>query len=339
MVTVRLKSVHVIRTRLADGRRVEYHYAWKGKGAPRLPGAPGSPEYVAAFEAAHRARKQPKTGTLREVICAYKASGEYTKLSAHTTRAYARYLDMIEAKFGTLPLAALDEPKIKRHFRAWRDSMASTPRSADYAVGVLKTLLEWGVEDEYFAENHAAKVKRLHRVDRSDSIWTADDFTAFEREASKELRWAVRLAAFTGLRQSDLISLVWTHYDGSSFSLRTSKRGKEVIIPAVAGCQKLMGEIEKRHAVVLTTERGKRRWTADGLRSSFRKACLDAGIKRTFHDLRRTAATNLMASGIEKSQVAMIMGWEETAVEALKLKYVSRKAVVAAVLAKLEKGV
>lgn len=338
MVTVRLKGVHVIRTTLADGSRVAYHYAWKGKGAPRLTGAPGSPEYVASFQEAHRARKQPQTGTLRDVIVAYKASGDYTKLSDHTKRAYARYLDLIDAKFGKMLLGALDEAKIKRHFRSWRDSMAATPRTADYAVGVLKTLIEWGVEGEYFAENYASKIKRLHRVDRSDSIWTVDDFTAFERFATKELRWAVRLAAFTGLRQGDLINVVWTHYDGTSFQLRTSKRGKVVTVPAIAGCRRLMGEIEKRQAVVLTTHRGKRRWTADGLRSSFAKACADSGVKRTFHDLRRTAATQLLMSGIEASQVAMIMGWAESDVEQLKLKYVSRKAVVAAVLAKLEKG-
>ena len=45
-----------------------------------------------------------------------------------------------------------------------------------------------------------------------------------------------------------------------------------------------------------------------------------AGIKRTFHDLRRTAATNLISAGIDASKVAMIMGWSEEEIEALKRK-------------------
>jgi integrase len=89
--------------------------------------------------------------------------------------------------------------------------------------------------------------------------------------------------------------------------------------------------------VILTTERGKRPWTADGLRSSFGKACKDAGVTRTFHDLRRTAATNLYRPGSRRPGGA-IMGWAEADVEAMKRKYVSRAAVVAAVLAKLEKA-
>ena len=44
-------------------------------------------------------------------------------------------------------------------------------------------------------------------------------------------------------------------------------------------------------------------------------------------------------AGIEASQVALVMGWSEKAVEDLKRKYVSRTAVVQAVLAKLEKAV
>jgi len=46
-----------------------------------------------------------------------------------------------------------------------------------------------------------------------------------------------------------------------------------------------------------------------------------------------------LMAGIEASQVALVMGWSEKAVDDLKRKYVSRTAVVQAVLAKLEKAV
>ena len=161
---------------------------------------------------------------------------------------------------------------------------------------------------------------------------------AFVGSASKELRWAVGLALHTGLRQSDLIRLPWGAFDGTSFIDRTSKTRRDVLIPAGPECQALMRSIEKRHLIILTTQRGKSPWTADGLRSSFRKACAQVGIKKTFHDLRRTACTNLLCAGVEASKVAMIMGWSEDEVEALKRKYVSRAEVVKAVLAQLEKG-
>lgn len=244
----------------------------------------------------------------------------------------------IEAEFHDLPIDALNERGVVDHFYRWRDGMAKTPRHADYAVAVLKRLLAWSMKRGKIAVNHAEAIERLHRSDRSESIWAADDFKALRPHASKELWWAVRLAAFTGLRQGDLIGLTWTHYDGESFQVRTSKSGRFVTIPATVACQALMKEVAKRQVTILTTSRGKRPWTADGLRSSFRKACLDAGIKRTFHDLRRTAATHLVASGLDAGGVALIMGWSEDAVESLKRRYVSRSAVVRSMLEKIDRG-
>lgn len=150
---------------------------------------------------------------------------------------------------------------------------------------------------------------------------------------------AVLLGLYTGLRQGDLIRLAWNHEKGGALDLHTKKRSREAVVPITPECRALLGRIEKRGPVILTTARGKRPWTADGLRSSFNKACDRAKVSRTFHDLRRTAATYLLGKGLEASQVAMVMGWSEKAVEDLKRKYVSRAEVVQAVLAKLEKAV
>jgi integrase len=336
VVLVPLKGVHVVRARLKSGV-VEYHYAWRG--GPRLKGKPGSQEYVASFHAAMETRKAPTTGDVRSLIVAFKASPEFAKLGDHTKRAYRKYLDMIEAEWGDAPLAVLDDPDIGAEFDDWRDTMADTPRAADYAVGTLKRLLAWGIKKRRFNKtNQAEKIERLHTADRSESIWTEDDFKAFAQVASDELRWAVELAALSGLRQSDLISLTWNQYDGETIQTRTSKAGKFVTVPVTKACRSLMEQITKRHLIVLTTERGGRPWTADGLRSSFRKACAKARVKRTFHDLRRTAATNLLRAGVGAPEVAIIMGWSEDDVETLKRRYVSRSAIVRSVLAKLEQG-
>ena len=334
MALVGLKHVHVVTSK---GRT--YHYAWRG--GPRLPGAPGSPEYVEAYAAAHRARKAPESHgkTVKALIVAFKASPEFEKLGEHTKRAYRTYLDLIEREFGDMPLIAVDDPDVAEEFYAWRDGMSDKPRTADYAVSTLKRLLAWGKKRRRSnKENHAEDIERLHSANKSDAIWTADDFTAFDKIASPELSWTVHLAAFTGLRQSDLIRLAWNHESDGAFGFLTSKRGKFVTIPITPACRALLDRIPKRGPVILTTERGKRPWTADGLRSSFGKTCKDAGVKRTFHDLRRTAATGLLSAGLDSAQVALLMGWSEDDVEAMKRKYVSRAAVVKAVLAKLEKG-
>lgn len=334
MVTVRLRGVHVVTSR---GR--QYHYAWRG--GPRLSGEPGSAEYIKSFASAHASRKAPITGTFRQIIIQYRASSAYAKLGDHTTRAYAKHLDAIEARFGSLPIKALDDVGVRRHFIAWQDTMADRPRTADMALGVLKRVLAWAESRVLVGSNQAKPVERLHRANKADEIWTADDLRAFrspKAAASKELMWAVDLALHTGLRQSDLIRLAWGHEADGAFVFRTSKRGRMVAIPITVGCRALLGRIERRGPLILTTARGKRPWTAAGLRASFGAACERGDVKRTFHDLRRTAATTLVAAGLESSQVASIMGWAEDDVEAMKRKYVSRGAVVKAILAQLEKG-
>jgi hypothetical protein len=42
-----LKGIHIVKTRNADGVRVEYHYAWRG--GPRLYQEPGTAAYVREF--------------------------------------------------------------------------------------------------------------------------------------------------------------------------------------------------------------------------------------------------------------------------------------------------
>lgn len=337
MVKVQLKGVHVVRMHLRSGQVAVYHYAWRG--GPRLNGEPGSVEYLTAYNDACRKRIQPTGAVLSSMISAYRNSPEFANLSEHTQRAYRRYLDQIHARFGDMPLDALDDKEVVDDFYAWRDEMAATPRSADYALSTLKRLLAFGVKRRKISENHAEGIERLHSADRSESIWTEDDLAVFSRHASPELARVVQLAAFTGLRQSDIIALTWRCYepDARRFFVKTSKAGKTVEIPVTPACAELLAAIPKRGFVILSTDRGKRPWTADGLRASFRKVCARAGVKRTFHDLRRTAATRLLQAGCDKAQVAIIMGWSQDDVEALQRRYVSRSAVVDSVLAKLDR--
>ena len=47
LVRLRLKGLNQVTKRRRDGSSVTYWYAWKG--GPSLPGKPGSPEFVAAY--------------------------------------------------------------------------------------------------------------------------------------------------------------------------------------------------------------------------------------------------------------------------------------------------
>ena len=334
MARVTIKGVHVVRRRLASGRVVEYHYAWRG--GPRLEGKPGSAAYLAALEGARRGGLKRSGLRLRGIVQMYKASPAYVGLRPSTQKSYERYMGIVVERFGDMPVEALNDPDVRRDFIEWRDEMGDTPRAADLAVTMLKVVLSWARDRVIVKENFAASIGRLAKGDRSDSVWTDEDFEKFRGFATKELWWAVRLAALSGLRQGDLIRLAWSHVGGDAIEVRTSKRRRDVVVPLTPECKALLAGIEKRGTVVLTAPRFGRPWTETGIRGAFGKARDAAGLKVTFHDLRRTAATNLLRAGVEASQVAMIMGWSEADVEAMKRKYVSRRQIVSAVVEKLE---
>ncbi|WKL57280.1 tyrosine-type recombinase/integrase [Asticcacaulis sp. ZE23SCel15] len=328
-------KIHIIKTRLADGTRAEYHYAWRG--GPRLTGAPGTPEYHRSLAQALETSPTVKKGEFLSLIVAYMKSADFKKLGDHTTRAYNRHLDEIKERFGDMPLKALDDRRCRRDFIEYRDTMADRPRTADMAMGVLKRVLSWSVSAGYIDTNQAEPIERLHRTDKSENIWTGDDIAAFNDRASAPLKLALQLAIFTGLRQSDLIKLTWFEDKGDAFVVRTHKRNKTAIIPITPECRVLLDTLKRTDGPILRNSLGKA-WTADGLRASFGKACDAAKVTRTFHDLRRTAATTLLASGIDSARVALLMGWSEKDVEQLLKIYVSRSEIVKSVLASLNQS-
>jgi hypothetical protein len=84
MTRVDMQGIHRVTAKLADGSRVEYHYAWRGKGAPRFWSSAsdikvGSAEYMAALAAAAPKGTAAK-GKFREITLAFLASGDFKAL-------------------------------------------------------------------------------------------------------------------------------------------------------------------------------------------------------------------------------------------------------------------
>ena len=303
---VYLKGVHSVRMRLADGKAKVYHYAWRG--GPRLAGAPGSPEFVRSFHEAHAARKQPTHGCLFGLLAEFRTSAEYLGLAASTRRAYGAYLKAIEVEFGDMPLGAIESPKARGEFKRWRDSMAATPRKADYAWTTLARVLSVAKDRGRIGSNPCERGGRLYVAERADRIWTENDVARLLTVASPEMELALMLALWTGQRQGDLLVLPWSAYDGSHIRLRQSKTGAAVIIRVGAPLRALLERALKRSPTVLTNRAGVP-WTSDGFRASWRKLCAKAQIQGlTFHDLRGSAVTRLALAGAPPQEIAGVTG-------------------------------
>jgi len=340
-VRVRLKGINLVKKRLADGTRRTYWYAWKG--GPPLCGEPGTPEFVASYNAAILHKVAPLRGTLLNVLQQYQASEDFRGLADSTRRGYVALILLIEKRFGDFPLSALTDRRSRGIFMGWRDQLAASAgrRQADYAWTVLARVLSWGFNRGIVAANPCERGGRLYRGGgRAEKIWTATDEAGFLERAPPHLHLALLLALWTGQRQGDLLRLPWSGYDGKHIRLRQSKTGTRVVIPVGGPLKIKLDAAPKRSTIILTNSDGKP-WTSDGFRASWGKACKAAGVVGvTFNDLRGTAVTRLALAECTEAEIATITGHSLRGVRAiLDTHYLSRDpALGESAIRKLEKG-
>lgn len=306
---VRLKGINRVTKRLADGSSVTYYYAWKG--GPRLPGKPGDPKFLVAYNAAIAEKAKQPSGTLQFILNAYQDAPKFTDLAERTRRDYVKHIRKIEAEFGDFPIAALTDRRTRGEFLAWRDRMAANSRrQADYVFATFAAVLAWAADRGIILTNPCARPGKLYRSKRSDTIWTQADETALFKIAPQRIRLAYLLAVWTGQRQGDLLRLTWKAYDGSHIRLTQRKTGRRVVIPVSGALKAALDKAsqDKKAVTILTTTKGTP-WTSHGFSATWRKTLAKAKVTGlTFHDLRGTAVTRLAIAGCSEAEIATFTG-------------------------------
>jgi len=290
-VRVRLKGLNFSRKRLADGTLRTYWYAWRN--GPLLRGEPGTPEFIASYNAAVAIKATTPQGVILSVLQGYQASEDFRSLADSTRRGYVALITRIEKEFGDFPLSGLTDRRTRGIFMAWRDRLASNSgrRQADYAWSVLARVLSWALDRGLVAANPCTHGGRLYRGSRADKIWTDADEATFLERAPAHLHLPLLLALWTGQRQGDLLRLPWSGYDGRHIRLRQSKTGRRVQIRVGAPLKAALDAAPRRSTIMLTNNDGKP-WTSDGFRASWRKAQHGGGDRDDHRALAARRALN-----------------------------------------------
>jgi integrase len=317
MVRVKLSGLHFTHKRLADGTRRTYWYAWPG--GPRLPGEPGSPEFLAAVADAEKQRRESlKRDNLAGLADAFQDSPDFPTHPG-TAADYRRHLLAAGRLFGQMSYGEIETRGSRALFLEWRDEIARErgARTADYVMTVLARCLSWAAHREIIARNPLERIGRLHRATRAESVWTLDEEAALHAAASPSVSLACHIAQWTGQRQADILRMTWSAYDGRSLLVRQSKGGAAVRIPVAAPLKRLLDATKRRSPFIVTTTRSRRGssgdvhgpYTSDGFRASFAAICDRAEIAgRTFHDFRGTFATRAQESGATQAEVSAVTG-------------------------------
>jgi len=330
-----LEGVHFVRRALSGGR-VRWHvYAWRG-GPPIMVAdtvlKPAlTPEAVAAFHAAHATGTKRLGDTFGDLVDAYLGSQAYLGNAASTKRDYKRWCESAKDEFGNAGLRVFSDPRIRRDIIAWRDRWADKPRSAYYAMQVLKVVLYWGVEGGWLATNPAEAISSKYKTNRAEIIWTDDEINAVAAKMRPHVACAFRLASWTGLARGDVVSLRWNEIFDYYIDHKRQKTGVQQIVPLFDETRALLEQFPKTAVTVVTSSRRKP-FSARGFAEAVERARDVANVAKgkTLHDLRGTFATRLMYAGFDDREIDEMLGWETGKSSLIRRKYISRRAVAMA---------
>ena len=341
-LALRVKGVQRVRKRLANGK-TKFFFYHRATGTP-LPADPSKPEFLTAWREAEALLKPKKrTGTLETLIDSFKDSEDWNRLRDSTRAIMTLNLKAVIARYGTLPLEALNDRRIRSRFLQWHSELAvNHKRAADSKLAALQRVLSWAFDRGLIADNPLSKFRRAYKANRADKIWTSDQIEAFKATASGELQLALLMAVETGQRQDDLLNVKWDAFDGTSIRFRQSKTGIEVIVPVTAALKAAIAKNEQRKtALTILTRPDGRPWTKDAFGKAWQAAFVAAGIDDDlhFHDLRGTAVTRLAEASCTIPEICAITGHTLSSATKILETYLSRtKKLATAAITKLERS-
>lgn len=175
---------------------------------------------------------------------------------------------------------------------AWSDL---SPSTVNRRLAVLKAALHYAWRQGWIRDNLSGRIDRLREPSGRQVYLTRAEVARLAAKAGEPLRTAIRIAAYTGLRASELLIAI-PSADRKSVVVPMSKTGKPRTVPIPAPIRRLVGRLPLQ---VTYTQ----------LNWSWRAARAAAGLPHArFHDLRHTCASWLINAGVDLFTVGAILG-------------------------------
>jgi len=305
----------------------------------RIRGEYGSPEFMAAYQAAvagqgacapEKGRDAPET--LAWLIARYRQSAAWAALSMATRRQRENIFVHIIKSAGRFPFASISRADLA----AGRDRRAETPAAANNYLKTMRALFRWALESDMIAVDPTIGVKAIKMGGEGFHVWTPEEIAAFEARwpiGTRE-RLALAVLLFTGLRRGDAARLGRQHIRGGIISLRTEKTGTAIAIPVLPALQEIIDASPTGDLALVATRDG-RPMTKESFGNWFKDACKAAGVPGSAHGLRKAGATIAAENGATEQELNAIFGWTGSKMAAHYTRTANRARLAARAMEKL----
>jgi integrase len=296
--------------------KVRYYFRRPGSRSVKLPGLPGSIEFMDAYQAAlvtvappPPSSKHIVRGSLAEVTAAYFRSAPFANLSDSSQQVYRLVLKPVLAAHGHRLVRELPKTAARSVIEAIG---ATRPGKANLTRAALSQVMEYAIATGVRTDNPFSGLEP-YRIG-THHTWTDAELAQFERHwrlGTRE-RLAYALLLYTGQRGGDVVKMTRTDIVNGHIRVSQDKARKgttnELMIPihpALARALKAGPVVGMQH--LITDARGR------PLRSL--SALIGAAVKRAglpdrcvAHGLRKAALRRIAEHGGTTKEIAAVSG-------------------------------
>lgn len=327
------RPVWYAKYRLPDGRQVQKRLgpAWTQRGRPPAGYFTKRTAEDWLRDTLDEARRGTLPGMVRTGATFADAAAEWLRYVEYerackpsTLEDYRQMVRTLNASFGSRPIESITRQDLERWKAATVAEREISNRTLQKYLVALNGIFKRAMRVWNLPRNPAAEVERprLARAANID-VFSGEEVMALVRAAESEQDAAIYLtAAFTGLRQGELLALRWRDVDFELDLVRvranfthgregSPKSGRERAVPMMVEVAQTLARLSQRQRftaptdLVFCSQLGGH-ISPKHLAARYRKALDRAGLRRLrFHDLRHTFGTH----AIRAADPREVMEW------------------------------
>jgi integrase len=308
MTALRLRYVQA----WVDGEgRVHHYFRRAGFPRVRLPGLPGSAQFLAAYQAAldtpafEIGSKRSTPGSVSMAIAAFYGSTSFAALAPRTKQMRHAILERFRAEHGDKPIKDMPQKFLVALLAKKK------PFAARNWLKTLRQLLQFAISIELRSDDPTQGIKLAKVKSDGHHTWDEDQIAAYEafHPIGSKARLALALGIYTAQRRGDVIRMGRQHIRDGVLTVKQQKTGVELAIPVHPQLQAILDATPAAHLTLLTTKSGQP-YAGNDFSEQFRAWCNAAGLPKVckFHGLRKAALTRLADAGCSTHMIAAISG-------------------------------
>ncbi|OLS51886.1 tyrosine-type recombinase/integrase [Rhodovulum sulfidophilum] len=300
----------------------------RGDFRTNIPGPYGSPEFLAAYEAALAGSKTTNAstalpGTLAWLIEEYLRSLRFQGLSVSRKRTIRLELDWLRKEAGKYQFERLEVRHVEALMAKKKGSTAANTVKKNMSMLFNFAAKKLG----YTGSNPARYAERMKTNPDGFHTWTEEEVDRFLKRhgPGTKARLVMLLALNTGMARQDLACVGRQHIKKEGrIEYRRHKTSVAADLPILPELAEELRHVPRDRMLFVAQDNSDKPYAVASLGNWFRDRCVEANVPGSLHGLRKAGATRLADAGASEWEIASYLAHTDTTQAAVYTKRANR---------------